>query len=311
MGDEGTWFQKPNLDGSICFFTLVKSVQGKRHTQFLLKSLRTWGGPLADSPFLVFQFRTEEAVEFDFGLENVHVIPVELDRGLEYWFGDKVVVCSMAEKMMGGYVHSLVWLSAQCLILHPPFLFDLDRSYEAAFRPVHIKNIGLKMDEPLHPFWRAIYDRVGIDDLSHSVRSFVDGHEIRPYFNTHIFSVDPSVGILQTWLEHFRGMTSDEVFQSESCRDQEHQIFLHQAVLSALVGKMLDWERVRILSEEYSYPLHLHREVPLHLQPASLNQLVCPVYEGVYQHPNTLNGLEIHEPLETWILDNMPTQEGS
>jgi len=245
----------------------------------------------------------------DLGLENVHIIPVEQDRVLEYWFGDKVVVGSMAEELVRGNVRSLIWLSPQCLILHPPFQFDLDKLYEAAFRPVHIKNIGLPTNDPLDPFWEAVYGTVGIDGLSHSIRSFVDGHEIRPYFNTHIFSVDPSIGILQTWLEHFREMISDEGFQTGPCSDQEHQIFLHQAILSALVCKMLDWEKVRILSQGYSYPLHLHQDVPIHNQPESLNQLVCPVYEGIYQHPETLNGLEVHEPLKTWILNNMPIQE--
>ncbi|OGO21004.1 MAG: hypothetical protein A2Z14_12615 [Chloroflexi bacterium RBG_16_48_8] len=69
---------------------------------------------------------------------------------------------------------------------------------------------------------------------------------------------------------------------------------------------MLEWERIRILPSEYRYPLHLHQEVPSDFRPLSLNSQVCPVYEGFYQHPDTLNGLEDHEPLRTWLLANMP-----
>jgi hypothetical protein len=301
-------FQKPQFDEKTCFFTIVRSPESKRNVQFLLKSLQAFGGAMRNHPVLIFQIHPDKEAELDFGGENVHVIPVNEDRALRhYWFGEKVYICSLAEEMVQGHVRSLVWLGAQCLILHPPVQLDLENSHDAAFRPVHIKNIGLAVDDPLDSFWRAVYDAVGIDDCPYAIRSFVDGHTIRAYFNTHLFSVNPSFGILQTWLDHFREMVSDLDFQSGPCNDQEHQIFLHQAILSALIVKMLDWERVRILPNEYSYPLHLHLDVPLHLRPASLNSQVCPVYEGIYQHPATLNELEVHEPLSTWIIENAPT----
>jgi hypothetical protein len=300
-------FQKHHFDESTCFFTLMRSPKGKGHVQFLLNSLRTFGGTLKDCPVLVFQSYSNGESKPDFGWENVYVIPAEVDRELSnYWFGEKVVVCSLAEEMGREYVRSLVWLSTRCLILHPPAQFDLNDSCDAALRPVHVKNIGLAIDEPINAFWRAVYDAVGVEDCPQVVQSFVDGYKLRPYFNTHLFSIDPSKDVLQTWLERFRVMISDEDFQSGPCHDQEHQIFLHQAILSALMVKMLDWERIRILPDEYSYPLHLHSDVPLHLRPASLNNQVCPVYEGIYRHPETLNGLDVYEPLKTWIIENMP-----
>jgi hypothetical protein len=307
MDEKILGFQKPYLDEKICFFTIARSPESKGAVQFLLKSLQTFGGSMRNHPVLIFQMFPDHEAELGLGGENVHVIPVDKDHGLRhYWFGDKVYVCSLAEKLVQGHVHSLVWLSAQCLILHPPVHLDLENSYGAAFRPVHIKNIGLAVDEPLNAFWRAVYDSVGIDECPYAVQSLVDGHKIRAYFNTHLFSVDPSVGILQTWLDRFREMISDHGFQSGPCNDQGHQIFLHQAILSALTVKMLDWQKVRILPNEYSYPLHLHSDVPMHLRPESLNSQICPVYEGIYQHPSTLNGLEVHEPLNTWIVDNIP-----
>lgn len=52
-------------------------------------------------------------------------------------------------------------------------------------------------------------------------------------------------------------MVTDEAFQAGPCRDELHRIFLHQAILSTLVAKQLDWERVRLLPPEYNYPLNL------------------------------------------------------
>ncbi len=297
------------MSEEIYFFMLVRSYEEEKHAHFLLKCLRTFGGPLHNCPVLVFQLHPRRKAKLDFNLDNIQFIPIDVDpKFRSYWFGEKVYVCSLAEEMVEGNVHSLVWLNAQCLVLLPPILFDLGDCYDAAFRPVHIKNVGLSIDEPLDSFWEEIFRVVGIDQCSYSVRSFVDEKEILPYFNTHLFSIDPSKGILRIWMEIFSEMISNRDFQSGSCSDQEHQIFLHQAILSALITKILDRGRVRILPAEYSYPLHLHREVPLHLRPETLNQLVCPVYEGVYQHPATLNGLDVHEPLKTWITDNMPAK---
>jgi hypothetical protein len=294
-----------------CFFSMVRSTEGEKHARFLYKSLRAFGGPLRDCPVLIFKTNPEREEHIDFDIEDVHVIPLEIDEELRnYWFGEKVYVCSVAEEMVGRDIRSLVWLTTQCLVINPPILFDLVSAFDAALRPVHISNIGSPIDEPLDKFWSAVYRLIGIDEFLHTVTSFVDNKELRPYFNTHIFSINPSRGILQTWLEYFKKMIMDRDFQSGSCADSEHQIFLHQAILSTLVMRELSWERICILPDEYSYPLHLHKEVPSALRPISVNSQVCPVYEDIYQHPDTLNGLEVLEPLNSWIIKNMPSGSG-
>jgi len=64
------------------------------------------------------------------------------------------------------------------------------------------------------------------------------------------------------------------------------------------------------LPPEYSYPLHLHQEIALDRRANFLNSLVCPVYEGMYQHPDTLNGIGVQEPLLSWIEKNKPDRVG-
>jgi hypothetical protein len=294
-----------------CFFSMVTSFEGEKHARFLYKSLRAFGGPLKDCPILIFQADPGREEHIDFDMEDVHVIPLEIGEELRnYWFGGKVYVCSVAEEMVGGDVRSLVWLTTQCLVINPPILFDLGSAFDAALRPVHISNIGSPIDEPLDKFWSEVYRLIGIEEFQHTVTSFVDNRELRPYFNSHIFSINPSKGILRTSLEYFKKMIMDRDFQSDSCADLEHQIFLHQAILSTLVMRDLEWERICILPDGYSYPLHLHKEVPSTLRPMSINSQVCPVYEDTYQHPETLNGLEILEPINSWIIENMPLGSG-
>lgn len=296
-----------NPNDSTCFFILVTSPDAEVHARFLIKSLRTFAGDLRACPIWVFTPNRERVSSLFKDLEKVEVFPITIDEAFSrYYFTYKVHTCALAEKMAEHKVKSLVWLSPQCLIVNPPDLFDLTPDFDAAFRPVHIRNVGLPADEPLNAYWREVYRAVGVEDPAHMVESFVDHQTLRPYFNSHIFAIDPTQGVLRNWLTHFKRMIMDPVFQSGPCQDEIHKIFLHQAILSALLPKMLAWERIRILPPEYSYPLHLHHEVPEEGKPGSFNDLICPVYEDTYRFPDTLNGLEVHVPLKDWLMDHDP-----
>jgi hypothetical protein len=301
--------QNPSsLNDQTCFFILVTSLEGEKHARFLIESLRTFGGDLRACPIWVFLPNRERVSTIYTDLEDVHVFPIEIEEAFSrYYFTYKVHTCALAEELAESEFRSLVWLSPQCLIVNSPDLCDLSPSFDAAFRPVHIRNVGLPVEEPLDAYWREVYRNVGVDDPPYSVESFVDLQELRPYFNSHIFSINPMRGVLRTWLTHFKRMIMDQAFQSGPCQDEVHQIFLHQAILSALLPKILAWERVRILPPEYSYPLHLHHEVPEARRPGSLNDLVCPVYEDAYRFPDTLNGVAVDGFLRDWLISRGPT----
>jgi hypothetical protein len=76
-------------------------------------------------------------------------------------------------------------------------------------------------------------DTLSSDEAPYTTRSYIDGCELRPYWNTHCFAVDPAMGLLRAWREGFRAMVADSAFQAGPCRDVPHQVFLHQAVWSA------------------------------------------------------------------------------
>lgn len=301
MNDPRTGADRPALAGRTCFVTLVGSAQEEANARLLLASLRAFGGALGDCAVWAFAIDPDRVSRALPDMEGVFCLPLITDPELRYPFAAKVQACAQAEALAADEVRSLVWVSTGCLIVNPPVLFDLAASFDAAFRPVHIQNIGSPAGEPLDDYWSEVYRAVGMDDTSHTVESFVDSRELRPYLNTHLFAIDPSLGLCQTWWQLFKEMVADTVFQSGPCRDELHRIFLHQAILSALVTKRLDWQRIRLPPPEYSYPLHLHQEVPAGRRARSLGDLVCPVYEGVYRHPETLGGLPVQEPLKSWL----------
>jgi hypothetical protein len=211
------------------------------------------------------------------------------------------LACAHAEKQAPAGVQSLIWLDLDCLVIQPPVLYNLGDEYDAALRPVHLRNVGLSPAEPLNGFWQGIYNELGIKDVLGVVDSFVDRQHLRAYYNSHGLSVRPQRGIFRRWHEHFEHLVCDETFQGTACQDESHQTFLFQALFSALVVSTLDSRRIRILPPTYNYPYNLQRRVLEDQRAVVLNDLVSITFEGRPIHPKAVTDIEIHEPLKTWL----------
>jgi len=290
------------------FVILFRSEAGERLARIVVESLRAFGGPLRGCPVWAFVLDPARLPHALPGVEGVERLPLVLeDKNTPYLFAEKVAACAQAEERAGPDVGSLVWLSLDCLVINPPLLFDLGPSAgvtpaDAAFRPVHHRNVGSLAHEPLDDFWLGVYRALGIDTMPYTVESFADALTLRPYFNTHCFAVNPAAGLCRAWWESFQMLTSDRAFQAGPCRDEPHQIFLHQAILSTLVPKLLAWERVRLLPPEYNYPLNLLSKMPPDRRPQTLNSLANAVYEDAFPWSD----IEVQEPLRSWLLERLP-----
>jgi hypothetical protein len=292
------------------FLLLFRSEAGERMARVAVESLRAFGGPLSDSPVWAFVPDPDRASQALAGLDGIRRLPLAIEADCPpYPFAEKVFAFAQAEEMAGPEVLSLVWLSLDCLVIQPPLLFDLSETSgatpaDAAFRPVHHQNVGSAAGQPPDDYWQGIYRALEIEEMPHTVESFVDGRTLRPYFNTHCFALNPAAGLARAWWEHFRALAADEAFQAGPCRDDLHKIFLHQAVLSALVAKQLHWDHLRLLPPEYNYPLNLLGDMPPDLPVPVLNSLVNAVYEGTFPWGQ----IEIQEPLRSWLRKRLPQQ---
>jgi hypothetical protein len=218
-----------------------------------------------------------------------------------YEYGDKVYACMMAEESAGERVRSLVYLTADSLIVAPPLLFDLGTSHDAAVRPVHIRNVGLGAREAPDGFWRGVYAAAGVEDVPASVVSFVDQEHIHAYFNSAAFAVRPGAGIFRRWFECFEALVGDADFQAGPCADERHRIFLHQAVLSTLLATSLDPKRVRVLPETYGYPYNLHGDIAPERRAARLDDLVCAIYHHRSIDPRDVDDIQMSGELRQFI----------
>jgi hypothetical protein len=286
----------PFSPDTVRFFTAIKAEEDGSRVRLLIESLRRFGGGMKDCPIWIYGPESGTPEDFS-GLRKAEFFPLHIeDEFRSYPLSEKVFAGARAEERAGADIHSLVWVSANCLIADPPVLFGLGSSVDAALRPVHLKNIGSLIKDPLDGYWQGIYRAVGIASAPFSVESFVDGRILRPYFNTHCFSVNPAKGILGAWSDHFRRLISDMGFQSEFCRDELHPIFLHQAILSALFVQRLGEKRIRNLPAAYGYPLHLQGQIPEARRMHILNRMACAVYE----EPGDLQLVEVDEPMRAW-----------
>jgi hypothetical protein len=284
------------------FVTQVGTSGQRVGARLLIDSIHSFGGSLRHCPIWLFETAPQQVDCGDLEGADVQVIPLAVpDTVGHYWYAAKVCACARAEEMAAPSVRSLVWLSPGCFVVNPPLLFDLAPAFDAAVRPVHVTNVGLGASEPVDGFWKRIYEAVEVQDVQTTVESFVDAQRIRAYFNSHALAINPSTGVFRRWFELFESLVCDQVFQSEFCQDVRHQVFLHPAILSALLVTSLDPERIRTLPPDYAYPYNLHDRVPPDRRAVALNDLVCVAYDERSLDPGLMEDIQVREPLRSWL----------
>jgi hypothetical protein len=290
------------LADPIIFSTVVRTACERSRARLLIDSIRSFGGALSHCPIWLFEADSLKTPCDSLAGPGIHILSLSVPETIKHYiFADKVYACARAEELAAGKIQSLVWIDPGCMVVNSPLLFDLGPAFDAAVRPVHIKNVGLGATEPLDVFWKKIYATVGVQDIQATVQSFVDGQTLRAYFNSHAFAVNPSLGLLCRWLEYFQACVCDQEYQLAACQGERHQIFLFQAILSALLVTALDPQRIRILPHVYNYPYNLHPSVPIDQRARALNDLVSIAYEERSLDPNGMDDIQVDEPLRSWL----------
>ncbi len=283
-------------------FTMVTEPAEIGAARQLIESLRSFGGEMRACPVRVFAPLDLVETAEPLATPNVEIIPLDVPAHLErYPFGSKVLACARAEQNCPPGTQTLVWIDPNFLILQPPLLYALGEEFDAALRPVHIRNVGLTVDQPLDAFWRGVYAAAGVENLPFQVESFVDRHALRAYFNSHALALRPSLGLCQHWLALYESLLADAAFQVAACSDSLHRTFLFQAVFSALVATRIPDGRIRLLPPVYNYPYHLQERIPVERRVARLNDLVSVAYEDIPFRLADSQGFEVQEPLRGWL----------
>jgi hypothetical protein len=291
----------------LVFATAVVSPYQEQAAAILIDSIHSFGGDYSRAPVLVVVDDPDERPCLGLKARGARIIPLEMDqaaRGYPYAF--KVYAAAQAERIVASDADTLVWLDAETLVLAPPRELVLDRLHAVAAHPVFLLNtIGLPIAQPVDEFWSAIYTVTGVDPATvPAVESFVESTKIRFYINCGIIAYRPKVGICQEWARAFSVVVRDAAFQRSACPDPLHRIFLHQAVLSAVILARTRQTEVRLLAPGYLYPLNLQDRLPIEKRAQKLNGLTCVIVESLWQDRKDWTTLiTVDEPLRTWLAE--------
>lgn len=286
------------------FATWVDSGEQARALRMLIASIREFGGEMRGATVLVMELGDGVVPDDVRAEDGVWVRDVRVGEDLrDVWYAGKVAACAKAEELALAWTRSLTLLIPECLVVRPPELLVVDDDHQVAVRPVHISNVGSPAGEPPDGFWRGVYRLVGGESSAMEVESFIDGVRLRPYFNTAAFSIAPSRRLMAEWLHLFRSIATDDATMREHCADDLHRVFLHQAVLCALLPARVEPSRLRVLPPDYGYPYNLHGDVPTDRRAETLNELTIAIYEQRSVDPELAVDIRIDEPLRSWLVE--------
>ncbi|MBC8507014.1 MAG: hypothetical protein ISR58_09405 [Anaerolineales bacterium] len=295
--------QKPE---GVHFITLARSEQDYYKIQWLIDSIREFGGDLINSPITVYETKPHIKPFDDFKGDEIYQEKLTIPDALQgYPNAGQVFACYHAEVMAANRFGTLIWVSPEYLVFKTPELLDLGTGFDIALRPVYEKREGILKSEPLNDYWQNIYKAVGVEDIEETVIPFTEQKQekqkrIRACFNVHAFAVNPAKGIFKLWYECFGKLIADVEFQKVISPKQKE--FLHQALLSTLFAVKIIPDRIRILPPKYSYPFHLHSKVPNILKIQNLDDLVSIAFEGEKFDPYVNPEINISRSLRDWLV---------
>ena len=115
---------------------------------------------------------------------------------------------------------------------------------------------------------------------------------------------DPGRGIAREWARILSAALADDSWRREHITEPRRLVFLHQAVLSAvLLARTTPAER-RWLPPDHGYPLNLHDRLPEAKRARRLEELACFIYDDLWdREPDWLVRAPVDEPLRGWLAE--------
>lgn len=270
--------------------TLAVSPYWTQESILLAKTLRKFGGALADAPLTVFHPQDQppdKGTARQLAELAAETAPFELDPHARNFPLAVVPFGAAAAEAHASNVDLLIWLLPDTLILNPPVVFLITESKQLAYRPVHHQNVGSVWDQPLDPFWQKIYAHCEVPEVNVFEMVTCYQESVRPYFNAGLLVTRPQNGLCRDWLETFLNLHQHPDFVP-FFEQQKYAVFLHQAVLAGVILNRYPQAALAELPESYNYPLHMHADYPAGHKPARLAELVTARYERAADLPDLL-----------------------
>ncbi len=286
--------------------TFVSNHEQERAVKALIKSIRELGRTYSSSEIYVVTTDAEELPCASLIQDNVEIVPLQMEKALlSYPLVLKAFAAAQVEKKIARGIDTLIWLDPGVIVLNSLADLDLDERYDAALRPVTLANtIGIAPQSEPDGYWKPLYEATGLDYRKLPVlKTIADQVEIQPYYNCEVFSFNPKLGIAMEWARLLGRFLKDDRFQKKECQAFLKKLFLHQAVLSAVLSSRIKSERIRALPLTSGYPFNQHEKLPAEKKTATLNALSVVIFDYAWdKNPAWMNKVRIEEPLRECLV---------
>lgn len=286
--------------------TYATDPEQARAVRALARSIRERGGEYADSPIYVV---TTDAGLFPAVMGKhpaLEILPLEMERSfLDYPLALKAFAAAQIEKRARDSIDTLTWLDPGVIVLGPLQDLELGHEHDAAVRPVTLANtIALPPQTAPNDYWEPIYKATGLTAANlPSYETIVDPLPIQPYFNCEVFSFNPKLGIAAEWARLLAGFLKNGDYQKSVCTTFPRRLFLHQAVLSAVISSRIKPDRIRALPLTSAYPFSQHDRLPAAKKISSLDELSLLIFDRTWQQDRQwLERIPATEPLREWFM---------
>ncbi len=300
------------VDSSIVFTAALSPGSSGTSALLLAESIRAKAGSLSKTAIKMYVTPDAEAlpkrVVEKLRSLDVDLLSYEVDaEATRFFFVPEATAAAQAERDADGEAETMAWLGTNSLIVREPKAFKLPAAKSLGYRPVHIINVGSRIDSPLDDFWTQINKSCGVKPGStFPMRTHIDGNTIRPYFNAGHLVVHPERGLLRAWSVAFLRLYRASEYQRFFDEDR-YRIFMHQAVLSALMLSKVHRSEMVELPLTYNYPIHLYGEDKTGNRPASIDDLVTVRHEGFWEDPDWFDKMPASQQLKMWLAEKLVT----
>jgi hypothetical protein len=275
-------------------------------TLMLLRSLREFGGELAQMPVWIFvpdgkPLKPDANAQIGHLDAEIHLYSIEESLS-QFPFAYKTIGAAHAEQLAESRHVNLAWHDRTGFICNQPTAFLLPADKAIAFRPTDIANIGAPYGEPLMPFWQTICDHFDINpEHFPPITTVLDQRQLYLYVNAGLLIVRPEYQVLRTWAQHLVATYALPKFQPFYRHNSAYAIFMHQTALTiAVVQRTNPTERL-ILPDSYLFSVDNFFDYPEHIRPNRLDDIATGRFHDFFALADWEEKIIASEQLVDWF----------
>jgi len=230
-------------------------------SNFLLaSSIRDFAGSLSGAPIHIFLSSDlsmqGELKKFD-GLNVTFSTFARSKKRHRYAFKPAAACACEAEVKSG----TVIWLDRHMIVLNSCDELVLNSLENFAYRPPHLKILGMSVDKPIDDMWAMACKIAEVDEslLFHVCTEF-DAQKIWSYFSAGHFSFRAEAGIMADWDALFNTL-AENIEMKKFLADEAVRTYLHQIALTLSVLRTQNKKELKPLPHLYGYPTHLYKKI--------------------------------------------------